>query len=101
MSQHSAPTSKNSNLIPGGKVEHLTYIQARGLEQVLMVYYHTRNWIGEKGNNSVNGVSPKNDKKDVFSSAMNEFKKIFESDYVQNQIDNEMLNLLEDTGAWY
>lgn len=37
----------------GSKIEHLTYAQSRASEQTLMVYYHTRNWLSENGNNDI------------------------------------------------
>ena len=68
-------------------VSNLTYEICRGLEQLLMVSVHTRAWLGEKGYNKINGISPTNVKKDLY---------IYEAlTYYENQKDNERLNLEE------
>ena len=51
---------KNGSLSLGSYVSNLTYSQSRSLEQTLMVYYHTREWLDECGNNSINGVGKGN-----------------------------------------
>ena len=63
MMEHAKKGGKNAKLKRGDKIDHLTYAQSRALEQTLMVYYHTRNWLDENGNNDINGISPKNKKK--------------------------------------
>lgn len=90
-------SEKNNLLVEGGHVSSLTYEEARGMEQTLMAYYHTRNWLNEMGNNDINGVSPKNKrKKEYFDKT-----KDFLTAYSENQAENEYLNAMEDLGTWY
>ena len=64
---------------------HLNYYQARGLEQVLMLYCHTIN-KGDNKNNQINGVSPNNPHaEDYLKAAENALG------YCWNQFSNEVL----------
>ena len=65
---------------------NLTYGQARGLEQTLMLYYHTINPSDPK-NNQINGISPQNGNKGNYIGAAEGV-----SGYIWNQISNEVLN---------
>ncbi|MDE6624896.1 MAG: hypothetical protein K2K56_00850, partial [Lachnospiraceae bacterium] len=96
MKQHAQPggVMQKYNLSPGSiKSEYLTYEEARGIEQTWMLYYHTRNWLGEAGYNKINGISENNGKRDAY------YKSTIS--YFENQADNEYLNILEDTGSWW
>lgn len=76
------------------RYDKLTYEVCRGLEQALMVYYHTRKWFDGKGHNQVNGISNKNGKKELYY--------VDTIGYIENQRDNELLNLKEDIlGDWW
>ncbi|MFR3418472.1 MAG: RHS repeat-associated core domain-containing protein [Christensenellales bacterium] len=63
----------------------LTYDQARGLEQLLMVYYHTLNALNP-ANNQINGIRMNNPKYRHYIDSAN---ALFE-----NIISNEVLNIL-------
>ena len=63
----------------------LTYDQARGLEQLLMVYYHTLNALNP-ANNQINGIRANNPK---FRHYIDSANALFE-----NIISNEVLNIL-------
>ncbi len=65
---------------------NLSYGQARGLEQTLMLYYHTINPSDPK-NNQINGISPQNGNKGNYIGAAEGV-----SGYIWNQISNEVLN---------
>ena len=67
---------------------NLNYDQARGLEQVLMLYYHTLNTQNPK-NNQINGISPNNDFIDEYIDAARGALG-----YVWNQLSNEVLTWL-------
>lgn len=87
---------KNGSLSLGSYVSNLTYAQSRALEQTLMVYYHTREWIGESGNNSINGVGTGNKSREVYHDAYTEIY-----DYLDNLVDNELLSIKEDISNWW
>lgn len=59
----------------------LTKEQARGLEQMYMIEYHTRNYY-----NKINGISPKNKKLDIYMEAGRQFLH-----YVGNILSNEAM----------
>lgn len=61
-----------------------------------MVYYHTREWLDECGNNSINGVGKGNKNKKIYHDA---FVEII--DYADNLIDNELLSLKESINNWW
>lgn len=63
----------------------LDYDTARGMEQSLMLYYHTLN-TANKMNNQINGVSPANPNGSKYMAAAEGFMK-----YAENQISNEIL----------
>ena len=65
--------------------EDLTYDQARGLEQLLMVHYHTLNALNP-ANNQINGIRANNPKYRHYIDSAN---ALFE-----NIISNEVLNIL-------
>lgn len=96
MQQHKNPggVAKKYGLKRGTiKYDNMTKEVARGLEQTLMVYYHSRKWMGENGFNKINGISPKNDNKDTYYNET--------VSYLENQIDNEYLNFIEEQGSWW
>ena len=65
--------------------EGLTLSEARGLEQLLMVHYHTLN-TANKMNNQINGISPQNPRRQYYlEAAFSTFENI---------INNELLNAL-------
>ena len=74
-----------SNLILVPVRGNLTLAQARGLEQLLMVHYHTLNTTN-KMNNQINEISPQNPRRQYYLEAA---FSIFE-----NIINNELLNIL-------
>lgn len=63
----------------------LTYMQARGLEQVLMLYYHTIN-TNDRKNNQINGISINNAMLDDYILAAEGALG-----YLWNQITNDVL----------
>ena len=65
--------------------KNLTYDQARGLEQLLMVYYHTLNALNP-ANNQINGIRANNPNYRHYIDSAN---ALFE-----NIISNEVLNIL-------
>ena len=65
--------------------KNLTYDQARGLEQLLMVHYHTLNALNP-ANNQINGIRANNPKYRHYIDSAN---ALFE-----NIISNEVLNIL-------
>lgn len=77
------------------RYDNLTYEVCRGLEQTLMVYHHTRNWLNEGGYNKTNVISPTNPKGDLYCADT--------ITYLVNQIDNEYLCSLEKMGpgGWW
>ena len=64
----------------------LTYQQARGYEQIMMLHCHTKN-TADRMNNQINGISPKNKRLKMYMEAG---RGIVE--YNGNQISNEILN---------
>jgi len=78
------PARKNLSFVP--LVRNLTYFEARGLEQILMLSCHTINASNEM-NNQINGISPMNPSLNVYMSAAKGTLKYFE-----NAFDNEYLN---------
>ena len=70
----------------------LTRIEARGVEQIYMLYYHTIN-TANKAYNQINGVSPLNALKNIY---MNSGRLALEAvgNFVYNEISNEILNWL-------
>lgn len=58
-----------------------------------MVYYYTRNWLQENGNNSINGISEKNGNKKSYFNAL--------KDLLENEADNELLRFREDMNLWW
>ena len=66
------------------RIDGLNYAQCRGLEQILMAYYHTLRQ-GEKLFNQIRGVSQSNKNGVLYTLAGLE--------YLTNQVENEYLNL--------
>ena len=64
---------------------NLTAEEARGLEQILMIHYHTLN-IKNKANNQINGISPYNPQLAQYMTAARTLLQ-----YIENQITNEAL----------
>ena len=81
------------NLSPYNKFENLTYAECRGIEQTLMIYYHSRLWKGESGYNKINGIAEKNPKKELYYQDT--------LTYFENQKDNEYLCILENLENWW
>lgn len=80
-------------LFRGEKIENLTYAECRGIEQTLMIYYHSRLWKGESGYNKINGIAEKNPKKEPYYQDT--------LTYFENQKDNEYLCILENLENWW
>ncbi len=80
-------------LFRGEKIENLTYAECRGIEQTLMIYYHSRLWKGESGYNKINGIAEKNPKKELYYQDT--------LTYFENQKDNEYLCILENLENWW
>lgn len=105
MAAHEAPGGKMQRygLVRGDHYDGLTYEEARGLEQTLMVAYHTLNALRDSGNlnvNFINGVSKSKGNKDAyFDSAVDYYKKY--PTYFENQIQNEISNIAEDMNLWW
>ena len=93
LKSHSSVGSRNKNLMLGYYVSNLNYEQSRALEQSWMVFYHTRNWLSEEGNNLINGVSPKNKRKTDYLGALD--------DIIENVIDDELLSIKEELTSWW
>lgn len=94
MTAHKIKGGKNATINPGAKIDHLTKAQSRELEQTLMVYFHTRNWLQESGNNDINGVSPRNKNNATYANAL--------IDLLKNEVDNEILSSAESIyGYWW
>ena len=74
-----------ANLKPGENRPGLNYYQARGLEQMAMLHYHTIN-TANRMNNQINGVSPLNRMLGYYMEAARGV-----SDYLGNQVSNEVL----------
>ena len=75
------------------RFDGLTYTECRGIEQSLMLYYHTRLWKGESGYNKINGIAEKNPKKELYYQDT--------LTYFENQKDNEYLCILENLENWW
>ena len=89
------------HLLPGPYYSGLTEYEARGLEQTLMLYYHTLSKRNENKPyyNYVNGVSPSNAKIEDYHVAAEKYFKRYPT-YIENQIDNEMNNIEEVIQGW-
>ncbi|MNS66799.1 tRNA nuclease WapA precursor [compost metagenome] len=78
---HNALGSKTAGLTFIPIASGLTYSQARGVEQIAMLEYNTKNCL-----NSINGISPNNPRRDIYMAAGRQF-----ANYIGNQISNEIL----------
>ena len=74
-------SAKTGDLVLGNKIGGLSYFEARGLEQTLMLEHHSLKSFGMGGRNSINGISPKNILKAHYMQAA--------SDYIHNILSNE------------
>ena len=63
----------------------MDYYQARGLEQIAMLEYHTIN-TANKMNNQINGISPHNKSYGVYMEAGRGVAR-----YLENKVSNEIL----------
>ena len=64
----------------------LTRIEARGLEQIMMLHCHTLNTANEI-NNQIRGISPNNKRLQTYMEAARGIAR-----YIDNQVTNEILN---------
>ena len=78
---HNAEGRKTAGLNFKPIATNLTYIESRGLEQIAMLEYNTKNFL-----NSVNGISPNNPRRDIYMVAGRQI-----AHYIGNQISNEVL----------
>ena len=90
MYAHNRPGSRTQGLIPTIRIDNLTYNEARGLEEIGMIYYHTRKFLFEQGINLIHGISPTNKNIDVYLDAASR-----RCDYLYNRMDNTYLCWLE------
>lgn len=67
------------------KQSGLNKYEARGLEQIMMLHYHTLNTL-DAMNNQINGISPKNKRLNMYMYAARGIAK-----YLDNQITDEIL----------
>lgn len=106
MEEHKQPSGKMAQygLHEGDVIlTGLTKEQARGLEQSLIVLYHTQNFLKDektKYYNFVNGVGLNNtNKTDYYNAAvdyMNKYPSMFE-----NFVNEELNAIKEDIGSWW
>jgi hypothetical protein len=78
---HNAPGSKTAGLEMVIIKPGLTSLEARGLEQIEMLEYNTKNYL-----NSINGISPRNENRDIY---MHFGRQV--AQYLGNTISNEIL----------
>ena len=64
----------------------LTKIEARGLEQIMMLHCHTLNTANDISN-QINGISPNNKRLEIYMKAARGIAR-----YIDNQISNEFLD---------
>lgn len=87
----------------GSKIENLTKEESRGLEQTLILLYHTLNAERDKNikyYNFVNGIGPNNGRRETYyKSAMDHVKK-YPSLY-ENFVEEELNALKEDMNLWW
>ncbi len=106
MKQHKRPGGKiyEYNLNPGKIVlKNLTKEQARGLEQMLLVLYHTGNFLKDASipyYNFINGVGIKNENKTAYYEAAKKYMKDYPSLF-ENFLEEERNAIREDMGAWW
>ncbi len=77
--------SKRSHLVMVDLATNLTAAEARGAEQILMLYHHTKNTF-DKMNNQINGISPWNKLLNIYMEAGRGALQ-----YYENKISNEYL----------
>lgn len=75
------PQRSHLNFVPIG----LNAIEARGVEQIQMIYYHTVN-TSNKMNNQINGISPRNPNLSMYMEAGRGVLS-----YLENKMSNEIL----------
>ncbi len=95
---------KQYNLIEGEMVlSNLTKEEARGLEQTLLVLYHTANFTKDVGipyYNFVNGVGIRNANSSVYYDAAVEYMNRYPSMF-ENFEEEELNAIKEDKGNWW
>ena len=91
MQAHRAPYSRTNGLIPTVRIDNLTYVEARGLEEVGMAYYHTRKYLNEGGRNLIRAISPRNKNASIYRDAASQ-----RCSYLYNRISNRYLCWLEE-----
>ena len=76
---------RTRKLEPKLRISGLTYVEARGLEEIGIIECHTLNALNPK-NNQIHGISPRNERIDEYLTAA--------MDYIYNRAENNLLNLL-------
>ena len=105
MDEHNRPGGKmyDYNLKRGTKIENLTREEARGIEQTLIVLYHTLN-RGKDENvkfyNFVNGVGQNNGNRESYYNSAMEHMKRYPTMY-ENFVEEELNAIKEDIRAWW
>ncbi|MBQ7065905.1 MAG: GIY-YIG nuclease family protein [Lachnospiraceae bacterium] len=105
MKEHERPGGKiqEYNLKPGKFVlRNLTKEQARGLEQTLMVFYHTKNLMKDPEvpyYNFMNGIANTNLNKTAYYKATKEYITKYPSLF--ENILEERNAVMEEMGAWW
>jgi len=84
MSAHQKEGSRTANLLPSARIDNLNYFQARGVEQLGMLYYNTH--ISKGGDNKIWGIRYNNPRGTTYSLAGLDI-----GNYLYNQISNEVL----------
>jgi len=82
LNEHSR-SEKTGDLVLGDYVDHLTYTQARSMEQSLIASYSLKT----VGRNSVNSIGPNNKKAAIYMQAL--------EDLIYNEWSNERYMILE------
>ncbi len=93
---------KQYNLYRGPYYSGLTKAEARGIEQKLMLFYHTLNSAKDPDvmfYNFVNGVSVNNNAIDLYKDAAVSYFRKYPT-YYENQVDNEYNNINESIEGW-
>ncbi|MBO4863744.1 MAG: GIY-YIG nuclease family protein [Eubacterium sp.] len=93
---------KQYNLYRGPYYSGLTKEEARGIEQKLMLFYHTLNTAKDPDvmfYNFVNGVNNNNKAIDIYKRETIKYFKKYPT-YFENQVDNEYDNITEEIEGW-
>lgn len=71
----------------------MNYLEARGLEEYLIVKHHTLNKLDQR-NNQIHGISKNNPNRSTYLAAL--FKIISAiPDIIENRVEDDLYNLLE------